>query len=338
MFNQNFYNCLNLTPQINKSMSQLVIGIDIGATKIAAGVLDEEANILSNVVVPTLAQEEQSVVLGQVYKAIDDLQIDLKNVGGIGVCAPGPLQNGVIINPPNIPHWRNLPLAKLIADRYKLPVALENDASAAGYAEMIFGSAQGYKNFVYVTVSTGIGTGIIIDQKIYRGKNGLAAEGGHVTVDYKNKVDCSCGVPGCIESIASGTGIAKAAQAKLHSNPKVQTLLWEYCASDLSKITTHEINKAIKANDSFAKELIEEAGYKIGIWLGGVISLLDPEVIVIGGGVTQGQIGELLLAKIKSTAPKSTINAFADKTPILPAKLQKDVGIYGAASLMFKTR
>jgi glucokinase len=311
------------------------IGLDIGATKIAGGILDENANIIETSLLPTLAQEDSDTVLKQVFKSIDDLNFNHELLEGIGVCAPGPLHQGVIINPPNIPCWRNLPLANIIAERYKVPVVLENDANAAGYAEMIFGAAKGYKNFVYITISTGIGTGIVINGEIYRGKNSLAGEGGHLTTNYKEKIDCSCGVPGCIESVASGTGIAKRAQEKLKANPNITTLIKEFVHDDLSKITTHEINRAIKANDNFAKELIEEAAYQIGIWLGGVVSLLDPEIIVIGGGVSQ--IGDILFNKIKETMPKFTINAFANQTPIVPAALQKNVGIYGAASLLFNS-
>ncbi len=315
-------------------MTSLLIGVDIGATKIASGLLDQNGNLLKTEVVPTLAHEDREAVLNQVYKSIEILNPDFEQIKGIGVCAPGPLKDGVIINPPNIPHWQNLSLANIIAERYSLPVHLENDANAAGFAEMIFGAAKGYKNFVYVTISTGIGTGIIIEGKIYRGKNSMAGEGGHVTINHNEAVGCSCGVPGCIEGLASGTAIAKRAQHRMKNNPKVQTVLWDYSGGELSKISTHEINKAIKADDKFAEELIEDAANQIGIWLGSVVSLLDPEAIIVGGGVAQ--IGDILFNKIKSTMPRYTINAFADQTPIIPAALKKDVGIYGAASLLFQ--
>lgn len=311
----------------------IIIGVDVGATKIASGVLDQNAQMLQSLKTPTLAFEDCETVLNQVYKAIDNLDFDKNKLKGIGICAPGPLRNGIIINPPNIPSWQNLSLAKIIKDKYNVPVLLENDANAAAYAEMIFGSAKGYNNFVYVTVSTGIGTGIIIDRKIYRGKNGLAGEGGHLTINYQAPIDCNCGVPGCIESLASGTAIAKQAQDNLKNNLGLQTSLKNY---ELDQITTREINEVLeKENDEFAKDLIEQAAYKISIWLGGVVSLLDPEAIIIGGGVAQGLAGNILFEKIKQSMPKFTINAFANQTPIIPAALKKQVGVYGAASLMY---
>lgn len=322
-------------------MSNLVIGIDIGGTKIATGALDEHGRVVNVAQVPTLAEESREKVLEQVFLSVEKLNLDMDSVQGIGVCAPGPLKDGVLINPPNIKNWQNFALSKSITERYGLPTVVENDANAAGYAEMVFGSAKGYKNFVYVTVSTGIGTGIIVDGQIYRGKNGLAGEGGHVTIDHEHKSTWSTGVPGAIESLASGTAIARKAQDIMLSDTKVETLLWNYIDNEgnisetnLRKLTTHHIREAINEGDEFSKRLLEEAGAKIGIWLGGVVSLLDPEIIVIGGGAME--ISDLLIQKIRSTMPNFTINQFAGNTPIIPAALKNNVGVYGAASLIFE--
>ncbi|MDJ0624814.1 MAG: ROK family protein [Candidatus Caenarcaniphilales bacterium] len=322
-------------------MSNLVIGIDIGGTKIAAGAVDQHGKVVQTSQVPTLAQESREKVLEQVFLSVEKLDLDMDLVQGIGVCAPGPLQDGVLINPPNIKNWQSLPLSKIITERYGLPTIAENDANAAAYAEMVFGSAKGYQNFVYVTVSTGIGTGIIIGGKIYRGKNGLAGEGGHITINYEHKSSSSGGVPGSIESLASGTAIAKNAQGIMLSNPKVETLLWNYInyegnisETNLEELTTHHIREAISKGDNFAKSLLEDAGTQIGIWLGGVVSLLDPEVIVIGGGAME--ISENLIEQIRKTMPKFTINQFAGNTPIISTALKQNVGIYGAASLIYE--
>jgi glucokinase len=320
-------------------MSQdLIIGLDIGATKIVSGCLNLKGEIIGQSARnPTLAQSDEQTVLNQVFKSLDELNCDWQKVKGIGVCAPGPLKQGVLINPPNIPSWRNIPLAKIIEDKYKVPVSLDNDANAAAYAEMIFGAGKGYKNFVYVTVSTGIGTGIIIDGKIYRGKNGLAGEGGHITINFEKEIDCNCGVPGCIESIASGTAIAKRAKKLManSSKDKLQTSLWDYFPDgNLENLTTSDLGKAIKlSQDKFAISLIEEAGHMISIWLGGIISLLDPQAIIIGGGVASNTEG-ILIDKIKNTMSNYTINKFANEIPILPAGLTHNVSIYGAAALI----
>ena len=280
-------NALSLKQIINKKLP-MIIGVDIGATKIASGILNENAEIIQSCKTPTLAVEDCETVLGQVYKAINDLEFDKNKLRGIGICAPGPLKDGIIINPPNIPNWKNLPLTKIIEDKYGVPVVLENDANAAGYAELIFGAGKGYKNFVYVTLSTGIGTGIIINEKIYRGKNSLAGEGGHLTINYHAPIGCNCGVAGCIESLASGTAIAREAQDTLKNNSSLKTSLRKY---ELNQITTCKINEVLEqGEDEFAKGLIEEAVYKIGIWLGGIVSLLDPEAIIIGAEWPKGEL------------------------------------------------
>ncbi|MDX1920478.1 MAG: ROK family protein [Candidatus Caenarcaniphilales bacterium] len=334
-------------------MSNLVLGIDIGGTKIATGAVDEHGQIVKSVQVSTHASRTKEEILNQVFLSVEKILesgINLKDIRGIGVGAPGPLKEGILINPPNIAAWQNFPIAKLITEKYGLPTFAENDANAAAYAELVFGAAKGYKNFVYVTVSTGIGTGIIIDGKIYRGMNGLAGEGGHVCINYDQDINAhsKVGVLGSVENLASGTAIAKEAQRLLRQNPKTETSLLKFvktdesgkhkdkdgniCEISLSKITTYEIGEAIKENDEFSKNLIKRAGHLIGVWMGGIISLLDPEIIVIGGGVME--IGEVLLEQIRETAPKFTINQFASNTPIIPAGLKGQVGIQGAASLI----
>ena len=138
-------------------------------------------------------------------------------MGGIGICAPGPLnpKTGVVLNPPNLPGWRDIELAKLVEKEFGVPAKLENDANAAGLAEVLFGAAVGYKDVFYVTVSTGIGTGIIINRKIYHGKNGIAGEGGHVSIDYRSPYRCGCGTYGCIEALAAGPAMARRARVML---------------------------------------------------------------------------------------------------------------------------
>ncbi|MDX1917986.1 MAG: ROK family protein [Candidatus Caenarcaniphilales bacterium] len=315
-------------------MQQRVIGVDIGATKIAAGIVNSNTEVLETVTVPTLSQESEEVVLGQLFEAIEKLNCDLSMIEGIGVCAAGPLKDGIIINPPNIPSWRNVPLKKILHERYKTLVEVENDANAAGYAELVFGAARGYSSFIFVTVSTGVGTGIIINKKIYLGKNGLAGEGGHVTIDYKGEKHPGSGVPGCIEALASGTAIAKRIRAELSADPDKSPKIKELCKGDFSQITTHELRLALEHGDNYARTITEESGFLLGAWLGSLVSLFDPELLVIGGGVAH--LGEPLFQKMRETMPKYTINPFAAEIPIVNAKLREYVGIYGAASLIFQ--
>ena len=271
--------------------------MDIGGTKVAAGLVSSGSTLelLRTHFVPTLAQDGFETSLKQLWSAIDTV-LD-SSAQAIGICAPGPLnpKTGVVLNPPNLPGWRDVPLARMVSERYGLPCRIENDANAAGLAETYYGAARGYSSVLYVTISTGIGTGIILNGRIYHGKNGAAGEGGHVTIDYRGRA-CGCGVPGCIEAIASGKALAD-----LGRNP--------------SALSREELDDLIEA---------------LAAWLGSCISLLDPEIIVVGGGLTN--IGEGLFSRLRSAVPSRTINQFASNTPIVPAQLAANVGILGAAA------
>lgn len=269
-----------------------MLGVDIGGTKIAAGLVDGEARVRSAPVTPTRASEGYAVAIEQVHRAIAGALND--RVRAIGICAPGPLnpKTGVIWNPPNLPGWRDVPLAELVSARYGLPCRVENDANAAGLAEAKFGAGRGFETVFYATISTGIGAGIVLNQRVHHGRTGGAGEGGHVTIDYRSPVICNCGTPGCIEVLASGTAM-----------------------------TAHRLP-------------LEEICIRIAAWLGSVISLLDPDVIVLGGGVTKH--GNEFFARIREEVPQRTINRFASGTPIVPAELGDNVGVVGAASLFLE--
>jgi glucokinase len=318
-------------------MPKLIVGIDVGGTKVAGGLVSLKGRLVKSMVVPTRATEGFKASYAQIVqltKRLVEHAGGKQNIVGIGVCAPGPLnpRTGVVINPPNLPGWRNIPLARLMEKQLGLPTKVENDANAAGLAEVLFGAAVGYRDIFYVTVSTGIGTGIIIDKKIYHGKNGVAGEGGHVSIDYRSPYRCGCGTLGCIEALAAGPGMARRARVHLEQEHTKPSLLRKLTDNHLSRITPKMIEDAARAGDPVAKSIIAETGFYLGVWLAGMITLFDPEAIVIGGGVAR--IGKPLFARIRETIPSYTINRlFARKTPLLPAKLQTNVGVFGAASL-----
>jgi len=295
-------------------MSNVVIGLDIGGTKLAGEVLDRQAQLLERRERPTRAAEGAQVSLGQVWEILEELREAAAKHGtldGVGICAPGPLnpETGVIFNPTNMPGWVDVPLAAEVIRRFQVPCRVENDANGAGLAEALFGAGRGFRSVFYVTPSTGVGTSIILDGKVYHGKNGAAGEGGHVTIDYRSPAVCNCGSIGCIEALASGTSISRRAGR-----------------------TAEELARDAAAGDQSALRVLDETGEMLGAWLGSVVSLLDPDVIVIGGGVSR--IGEPLFRKIRDTVPKRTINPFAAATPIVPALLDRDVGIYGGAAVI----
>ncbi len=318
-------------------MPELVMGVDIGGTKLAGGLINEKGRLLKSVIVSTHAEQgfkSSSNRIMRVIKSLIEGAGGKQNIAAVGVCAPGPVdpERGLLINPPNLPGWRSVPLARMVEDRFGLPAKVENDANAAGLAEVLFGAAKRYRHVFYVTISTGIGTGIIINRKIYHGKNGVAGEGGHVTIDFRSPYRCGCGTLGCIEALAAGPAIARRARVRLEQEHMVPSLLRDLTRGRLERISPRLIEKAARQGDAVAKSIIDETGFYLGVWLAGMMTLLDPEAIVIGGGVAR--IGKPLFDKIRETIPCYTINRrFAVNTPLLPAKLEKDVGIFGAASL-----
>ena len=318
-------------------MRKLIVGIDIGGTKVAGGLVDRRGRLVYSRIVPTLAEKGFKASSQQILRLIERMirrAGGKQSVEGIGMCAPGPLnpKTGMVIDAPNLSGWRNIPLARIVERRFGLPAKVENDANAAGLAEVLFGAAAGYRDVFYVTVSTGIGTGIIIDKKIYHGKNGVAGEGGHVSIDYHSPYRCSCGSLGCIEALAAGPAMARRARVRLEQEHSVPSLLRDLTRGELSRVTPEMIEDAARAHDAVAQSIIEETGFYLGVWLAGMIALLDPDVLVIGGGVAR--IGKPLFDKIRETIPQYSINRrFATKTPLLPARLQKNVGVFGAASL-----
>jgi len=317
----------------------IVVGLDIGGTKLAGGVLSGEISggqidLLERREQPSRAKEGAEASLAQVYELTAELVeagAEHGPISGIGICSPGPLnpETGVVFNPTNMPGWFNVPLAADVSRRFQVPCRIENDANGAGLAEALFGAGRGFSRVFYTTISTGIGTGIIIDGRVYHGKNGVAGEGGHVSIDYRSAVKCNCGSVGCIESLASGTAIARRARdaAGLNGASKLLEL-----AGSLENITAQTVAQAARQGDSAAVRLLEETGEMLAAWLANILSLLDPDIVVIGGGVSK--IGEPLFQSIRRAVPSRTVNPFAAETPIVAAQLQNDVGIFGAAAVI----
>jgi glucokinase len=318
-------------------MRDLTIGVDVGGTKIAGGLVTPKGRLVKTEVLPTRAKDGVETSFRQLERVIHSLikaAQGKENIRGIGLCSPGALdrRTGLVINAPNLPGWEKLYLGKELERAFDLPTRVENDANTAGLAETLFGAGVGYRDLFYVTISTGIGTGIIVDRKIYHGTQGVAGEGGHVSIDYRSPYRCSCGTLGCIEALAAGPAMARRARVRLEQEHACPSLLRTFTRGDMALITPEMIEKAAAAGDSIAKFVLDETGFYLGVWLGGMISLLDPGAIIIGGGVAR--IGKPLFDKMRETLPHYTLNPkLAEKIPLLPAKLQQNVGIYGAASL-----
>jgi len=314
-----------------------VIGVDIGGTKVAVGIVDGEGKILTQLRHPMMANSTPEAALQSVIAAIDSIRsVSISNtISAIGLCAPGPLDpiTGVVVNPPNLPAWRDFPLAAKIADVYKLPVKLDNDANAAALAETRWGAARGYRYVFYATIGTGIGTGIVFDNRIYHGRTGAAGEGGHVSIDYRGPV-CHCGKLGCIEILAAGPAIARRAREKLWAG-NVHSSLLDLAQGKLDDVSSELVGKAYLAGDVAAREVLEQTSELLAIWLGNIVDLLDPDVIVMGGGVAA--MLQPFFADIKRLLPRWCVNPRASEIPLLMAHYGPDAGIAGGAALVVST-
>lgn len=313
------------------------MGVDIGGTKIAAGVVDEGGTIVQQIRTPMAANGDASAGLSAVVSAIKTLGEKLgagsslsKAVRGIGLCSPGPIDPnaGVVINPPNLPCWRNYPLVAEVARTFGVPVKLDNDGNAAGLAEARWGAGRGHRNVFYATIGTGIGTGIVFDGRIYHGRTGAAAEGGHVSIDYRGP-RCGCGKPGCIEVLACGPAIARRARAKLGAGQR-STLL-DLAKGNVEAITPEMVGQAYAAGDAVAKETLLETVDLLALWLGNMVDLLEPDVMVMGGGVAAMLMP--LFDDIRERLPRCCINSRCGEIPLVMARYGADAGIAGGAAL-----
>lgn len=308
------------------------LGIDIGGTKVAAGLVNGTGEVLYKTRVPMSADKDAKTGFAAVKEAIDSTikANPTITVAGIGICSPGPLdpRTGVVINPPNLPCWRNFALADELAKAYGLPTRVDNDANAAGLAEAIWGAGIGYSNVFYATIGTGIGTGIVFNSRIYHGRTGAAAEGGHITID-RHGPRCGCGKQGCIEALASGPAIAARARMKL-AEVKGSKML-DLAGGKADTLTTEMVAQAWRAGDPTATEVLRETADLLTIWLGNVVDVLEPDVMVVGGGV--GEVISHWFDYIQALLPKWSINQRCAEIPLKLARYNADAGLAGAAAL-----
>ena len=309
-----------------------VLGVDIGGTKVAVGIVDSDGTILSQSRQPMIANGTAEAGFDAVVSAIDSMMSTSPGIRSIGICAPGPLdpKAGVILNPPNVPCWRDFPLAERATAKYKVPVKVDNDANAAALAETLWGAARGFRYVFYATIGTGIGSGIVFDNVIYHGKTGSAGEGGHVSIDYHGPV-CACGKRGCIEILASGPAIGARARAKLTADPTRHSAILDLVQGNVALVKSEQVAKAFAAGDPLAREVLLETVELLTAWLGNIVDLLDPDVLVIGGGVAA--MLKPFFDEIKNRLPGWCVNPNAAKIPLLMAHYGADAGIAGGAAL-----
>lgn len=303
-----------------------VVGVDLGGTKIYTALVDLEGNIVKEVTVKTEAHKGESVVLEKLLKTIDDVLegTDINEVKAIGVGSPGPLdvENGLIVYTPNLP-FKNFNIVQPIKERYKLDTYLDNDANVATLGEFMFGAGKQSRNMIFVTVSTGIGGGAIINGSLFRGSTSNALEVGHTTI-MKGGPRCGCGNTGCAEAVASGTAIMKRAKEALDS--KVETSLRKY-----EEITAREVFLEAENGDRVCEDILNEALSYLGITISNLANTFDPDKIVVGGGVSQA--GKIVFEKIENEMQRRCLKTIYNHCKVEKALLGGKAGVLGAAAL-----
>lgn len=317
----------------SKTKDKLFIGVDIGGTKVAAGLVNAAGKIVASSRSRMVARGSTEEGLQAVVEGIDSLVSDrrAKRASTIGISVPGWVdpKRGTIVGAANIPCWRNFPLARRIEARYGLRTLIANDANVAALAEATWGAAKQHRCVFYVTLGTGIGTGIVLDGRIYDGRTGAAGEGGHTTIDFRGPM-CGCGKRGCIEAFASGSAIARRAQERLAERGDGSQLV-ALARGKIEGVTCEIVADAAAQGDTLAAEVLSEAAERLAIWLGNIIELLEPDVVVMGGGV-----GHLMMSyrvKIRESLEAWAINPRWREIPIVEAKYGAESAMVGAAAL-----
>src|SRR5580693_9968864 len=316
-----------------RSAQKLVLGVDIGGTKVAVGLVNLRGQIVHAGRAPMMARGSAEEGLRAVLTAMDGVMPHARaaRVRAIGVCAPGWVegQGGVLLSATNLPCWRNFPLAQKLEKHYGLPTRLTNDASAAALAEAKWGAGAKYESIFYVSLGTGIGTAIVREGEIYHGRPGGSCEGGHMSINFSGPL-CGCGKRGCVEMYASGSAISRRARSLLRQSRNHRSQILKRAGRSISNGTAETVNKAARSGDQLATEILQAAADHLAIWLGNVIDLLEPEVIIIGGGI--GRVMMTFRSRIHRSLKSWAINPGAHRVPILNARYGSQSALAGAAA------
>ena len=310
------------------------IGIDVGGTNVKIALVNEKGQIIYSNSVPTRAEMGYEYTVNNIKQAIYDLmketKLEPKNIEGIGFGFPGQVdyKAGIVRNAPNIPGWVEVPIAKLIEDEFHIPTRVDNDVRCAALGELKYGAGKGCENLICITVGTGIGSGLIVNGKLVRGASNAAGEIGHIKLQMQDGPICGCGDTGCLEAFASGPSIVAMAEDYIKGGKS--TKFREMAKS--TPITPYIVSEAAKAGDPVAKRIFTIIGEYIGIGMASVVNLLNPEKIIVGGGVADA--GDILMEPLKETLKKRAMKIAGDAVEVVPAQLGNTAGVIGASLLI----
>lgn len=310
------------------------LGIDLGGTNIAAGVVDEDYKIIGTGKVKTGAHRSNDEIADDMAKAarmaIKDAGIDISEITAMGIGSPGSVipSKGIVATSNNL-KFSNLPLCAMMKERLGVDFYIENDANAAAYGELLAGAGKGCKNFVAITLGTGVGSGIIIDGKIFSGSNNAGGELGHTVIVVDGEA-CTCGRKGCWETYASATALIRQTKAEMKANK--ESVMWKLCDGDIDRVNGKTAFDAMRENDESGIKVVKEYLRYVAIGITNVINIFQPEVLCIGGGISKE--GDVLTKPITQLVTKERYSKNIEKqTVVKVAALGNDAGIIGAAFL-----
>jgi len=318
-------------------MKTYVVGIDIGGTKLATVVADNTGHILNKVRRPTLAERGPEYALqllfDMVHETIELAGLERTTISAIGVSCGGPLdtETGIVYSPPNLPGWDALPLKAKLASEFQVPVTIENDANASALAEYRFGGGRGYSAVLYMTMSTGIGGGIVLDGQVYHGANDSAGEVGHQIL-LPDGPPCGCGKRGCLEALCSGPAIARRAQAAVRNEKTSATTLLDLAGGRVEAVRSEHVLEAARQGDVLGLHLVEETGYYMGWGIANLVNILNPDIVLLGTIAIAA--GDLLLNPIRKTVSEFAMTRPAEAVKIAPAQLGEALGDLAAIALV----
>jgi glucokinase len=316
-------------------MTPYYIGVDIGGTNLrAARFAGENHTPEAKAKIPTLAVKGYNTIMQRLEHVVREVApADITQVAGIGMTVPGPLNpyTGTVLTTPNMPGWDNLLLKKIMEEKLGRPVFLGNDANLAALGEWKFGAGQGHKDVLYLTISTGIGGGAVCGGRLLLGAQGLATEVGHMLAVPDGPL-CGCGQRGHLEAVASGTAIGRLAQARLRAGDGADSKIWELVSGEVGAVTGAVVGEAALAGDDFAIHQITEAGRFIGRTLASLVHILNPSIIILGGGVSL--LGDVLLTPVRDALKRHVMSeSYWKDCPVVTAALGDDAGLVGAGAL-----
>jgi len=317
-------------------MKTHALAADVGGTNIRAALVDRQGAMSHRVSVPTMAHLGRDASVRRVLEALEGVLANAEpgSVVGAGLSVAGPTdpKTGVMHNPPNLPGWDGFTIVPLVEEKLALQTSVANDATLAALSEHSYGAGRGYRHVLYVTVSTGIGGGMVVDGKLYAGGRGLAGEIGHMVI-VPGGPECNCGGRGCLEALSSGTAVARIARERLQAGD-VSAIL-DLAGGRPEQVTAPVVVEAARAGDTTAQSIISESSANLGIGFANLILAFDPEVIVIGGGMSESL--DLLLPGVLGRIDTYAAQYLSGRPPIVKSALGDDVGLLGAAALAFES-